>query len=355
MCSGTYDEQVIIGKPLTLKGVGGRGKDAAVIRPSHTIPYATALSENFLDGQTPIIAVITVLNTTDVVIDSLIVDGTANDATVCEPDLLTGVYFGNASGVIRASTVKDVRLNPNLGRCPSGIGIYIDSDDAGSSRVSVTQSSIHGTQLNAIAAVEPGTDLQARQNVITADDERRGGGHPGIGIGWGATGRLDENMITNCVFEGCNAAECPNLGVGVMAFFTENVHIVKNSVGRNHVGIFLLSTSTVTARENQIFDTQVFDGMVVLGDGNIIRGNRITDSDESGILIVGSDNIVRGNVIQDTPFGLITTGPYRPADNEFINTGVEQEILSGATAASRSAAGTGQPTGRFHGLANLRR
>ncbi len=56
MCPGTYDEPVIIGKPLKLKWAVARGMDATVIRTSHTIPYATALSENLLGDQMPIIA-----------------------------------------------------------------------------------------------------------------------------------------------------------------------------------------------------------------------------------------------------------------------------------------------------------
>lgn len=345
VCPGTYDEQVVIAKPLALTGISRRGGNAAILRPSHMTARATGLSENFLGAAAvPIAAAITVMDSTDVVIENLIVDGASNGVTTCEPDLLAGIYYRNASGSIGASTVKNIRLGSNLGRCPSGIGIYVESGGGASPQVTVRDSSVHDCQLNAMAAVAAGTDFRAWRNVVTGLGDQSGPGHPGIGMGWGARGWIEQNVVTNYVFESCTLTSCPDLGTGILVFFTDDVRIVRNVVGTSHAGIVLQGTTGVRVLDNTVFDSELFDGIAVFGDANVIRENLVTNSDESGIFVSGAGNTIRGNMIHGTPVGLLTTTPYAQADNTFINTAVTQELLA-ATAAARSTARLG-PTRR---------
>src|SRR5262245_33630380 len=77
VCPALYAEQVVITKPVTLRGVSVNGISRAVIQPS---PLKT------LDNM-PITAVITVLNTTGVAIEDLAIDASNNTVKGCDGGL----------------------------------------------------------------------------------------------------------------------------------------------------------------------------------------------------------------------------------------------------------------------------
>ena len=58
---------------------------------------------------------------------------------------------------------------------------------------------------------------------------------------------------------------------------------------------------------NRVFDTLIFDGIVLKGDDNDARDNSITHSDEAGVFIKGNNNDVRRNRINEAAFGVLKT------------------------------------------------
>ena len=107
---------------------------------------------------------------------------------------------------------------------------------------------------------------------------------PVSSIGLGGKGSIEDNTVINHIFAGCTStSECEVSATGILAFLTtEDVKIVRNVVGKSQAGIFVLLASGVSVLENRVLDTDVFDGVAVIGDNNAVKGNIITNSDESG-------------------------------------------------------------------------
>src|SRR5882762_5829123 len=97
VCPGTYPEQVVINKALTLKGVQrGTLNAAVVVAPAGGIVQNTTS----LATGNPIAAQILVTETTDVSIRNLTIDGANNGFSGCKTLNLIGLYYQNASGRI---------------------------------------------------------------------------------------------------------------------------------------------------------------------------------------------------------------------------------------------------------------
>src|SRR5262249_8534207 len=122
ICPGVYDEQVAITKPLRL-----RGENGAVIKPSPMAANTTSLTT-----RNPGAVVVPVDGTTRVSIEGLTIDG-ADNSLGCTPSLF-GVFYRNASGVVRDNVIKN--MQPGLASCSgSGTGVLIQSAQGGTSVV----------------------------------------------------------------------------------------------------------------------------------------------------------------------------------------------------------------------------
>jgi hypothetical protein len=53
-----------------------------------------------------------------------------------------------------------------------------------------------------------------------------------------------------------------------------------------------------------VSDSQIFDGVELIGNENTAERNRITHSDQAGVLIAGNENVVRQNIINESAFGI---------------------------------------------------
>src|SRR5271168_712990 len=118
VCPGTYPEQVIIDKRLTLQGVtSGTLNQAVVTAPAggivaNTVSLATAY---------PIAAQIYVHDTArTVTISNLTVDGSGNNGlTACGVPNLVGIYYQDATGSIRNVVTRNQTSVPANG-CAQG-------------------------------------------------------------------------------------------------------------------------------------------------------------------------------------------------------------------------------------------
>jgi parallel beta-helix repeat protein len=294
VCAGTYDEQVTVTKRLRI-----RGEDGAVVMPSAIVANTTNLATSL-----PIAAAILVMNTNDVTIARLTVDGARNGIAGCEPTLV-GIFFRNASGRVRDAAVRNMKLGPGLEGCQSGFGIFAQSGGGGVSRVEVERSSVHDFQKNGITGNGPGTDMWVTGNVVTGLGPTSGAVQNGIVIASGATGQIEQNVVINHISSPCvSASECTTAATNILVLDANGVAIARNTVGKSQVGISHQGNNG-TVQGNTIFDTDVLDGIALSGDGNVVEGNTITNSDQAAISVEGDNNAIIGNRINEAPVGVL--------------------------------------------------
>ena len=74
-------------------------------------------------------------------------------------------------------------------------------------------------------------------------------------------------------------------------------------------------------------DTDVFDGIAVIGDNNAVKDNMITNSDESGVFVQGANNTIQDNTINEAPVGLLVTAGNNFSGNRLFNTPVTKQVF----------------------------
>lgn len=294
VCPGTYREQVRIAKPLQIHAQGG-----AVLAPSGMVANATNAA-----GDRSIAAALLVEGAGPVLVEGLTVDASANGLTACSP-VLAGVYYLNASGRLSEVAVRGTRLGAGLAFCQSGLGVLVQSSAGASSAVDLLDSSIRGYQKNGITALDAGTRLTARRNVVSGAGLAAAVAQNGIQVGPGARGVIEQNEVANHVWSGCTSIEtCAFVATNVLLFEVTGATVRRNTLGTSQTGVYLDRSSGAKIIDNRILDTLVFDGVLVVGDHNQVVANTITQADEAGIFLLGSDNFIFANRIQDAPVGV---------------------------------------------------
>src|ERR1051326_8902395 len=153
ICPALYKEQLVIGKPLTLRGIAVNGFNRVLIQPS---PVSALLG-------LPVAAVIAVINTTGVTIQDLAIDASDNTVKGCDI-ALAGIRFLNSSGTVQGNALFGTQLK-NPQSCPAlypgnGFGVHIDASIPGTFQVLVRDNSIHDFGRNGILAVGSGVTAE---------------------------------------------------------------------------------------------------------------------------------------------------------------------------------------------------
>jgi parallel beta-helix repeat protein len=331
VCPGTgpYDEQPVVDKPLTVSG-----RRDATVKPSPMLDNTTSLTTGM-----PLAAGILVKETSEVTIESIAVDGADNGGTGCLNNPV-GIYFRNASGTIRNAATRNLRLGAGLEGCQGGLGVLVQSGGGGSSTVLVQGNSVHDYQKNGITASGTGTNVTARRNRVTGLGPTPFIAQNGIQVSFGAAGTVEDNVVANHVWTGCNATACPFVSTNVLIFQAGDGVIVRgNTVANSQVSIDYFDTDGGRIQGNDVTQSSPFDGIAVEGgsDGNVVQGNTVSNSDEAGIFLDGDGNSVRRNTINEAPIGIwnfdgtntIPTTGFQM--NHFFNVG--EAIHSGMTLA----------------------
>jgi hypothetical protein len=294
VCAGTYAEQVLITKSLAVNGDNG-----AVISPVNVVANSSSLTS----GQA-IAAIVLVQNTTGVTIQNVVVDGSGNGLEACSPDLI-GVLYQNASGRLNHVTVRGVELGAGFTACQSGVGVFVQSAGT-SSVVTIENSSIHDYQKNGITANEAGTQVTISGNVVSGLGTAAGPAQNGIQIGFGASGTIHANTVTNHVYGPCtDVAGCPATADDILVYQSDGVTVDHNELGVSQTGIAIVANNA-NVLDNTVFDSLVFDGVLLQGNGNTATGNHITRSHQAAVVIAGNTNTVQQEQINDAAVGILT-------------------------------------------------
>ena len=337
ICPGTYPEQVVIGKKLTLLGVvdpTAPTVDAAVILPPTT---GVVQNASDVDDSHPIAAQIFVHDTFAalVSISNVTVDGFGNQITGCLDFM--GILYQNASGTLNHLAVRNQVPGDVLSGCQSGESVYVQSGTGKTSKVTVENSSMHNYNKNGITGNDAGTTLNLTGNYV------QGSGvilppvaaQNGIQLGYGAKGSIISETVIDNVYSDPNSYVSADI---LLVDTAENsgIKISSNVLGNSQLPIVLFTDFAygasqygdgVTITGNRIFGTSVYDAIDVCTSGNTVTGNTVFNSAESGIHLdascgiffggppTGNNNIATGNTIVESSCAGILADPGTAGNN----------------------------------------
>lgn len=191
---GNYPEQIVITEPLTLEGDPNGG---TVIRPDTVVANST----NLFSGA-PIASIVLVDGTGGVTLENLTIDGEAAGAQLsdCSPGFV-GVFYRAAAGSVQSVHVTRI-LQPAGAGCQAVFGVFVQSGNGGpelNSNVTLTGVTVDDYGKNGITCNEAGTACTVMASTITGRAALGIAVQNGVQIGFGAFGRLTNNVVTGNV------------------------------------------------------------------------------------------------------------------------------------------------------------
>jgi hypothetical protein len=250
VAAGTYDEQVVINKSLTLQGAG----DTTIIKPSadNLTQVFTGL---FWYGGTKNIAGIVVANVpggSSVTIKNLKVDESLVTAKPTGADYLAGIFYRETGGLVDTVTVAG---NGAWSSSDKAYGIYLS---AGTKTVSVeiTDSTITNFDKNGIEVMGSKLTADINHNTITGRGSITDEIQNGVNVGRDAVATVNYNTISKLIYQ-----PKTSWGAGIMFY---------NYVSPTGV--------SATANNNNIIDCQtgiIFNNANASAEGNIVDGGAV--------------------------------------------------------------------------------
>ena len=303
VCAGLYPESLVVSTSLTLTFMPG-----SLVMPSNVTQSTLSLVSG-----APFAGILTIMNADDVDIEGLVADAGAAGITQCGPNLM-GVIYQNSSGSIKRSWVRNTQLSTRLNGCQSGNGIFVQSGNGGSSRVTIVENRVDGYQKNGITANEIGTVVEISKNVVVGIGPTTGAAQNGIQIGYGAQGEIERNFVTSNIWSPCvSPDECLYFSTGILIEQSDNVTISGNSVGNNLINIFL-NGDHIKVKGNHLFGSLVLDGIQIAGDHADVEWNHIYDSARAAVAVAGNHAKILNNFFVNAPVGILKSGSVSSID-----------------------------------------
>jgi parallel beta-helix repeat protein len=344
VAAGTYTEQVVINKSLTLQGTGNPVIKAPDSPTAFTFPESGASWEPvvFAFGGTLGETNITGTDTIQVAISGFTVDGSAREPTWRS----AGILLRNAEGTISGNTVQNMYVN---GKETFGIVAYGNSD------VTITGNNVSGYARCGIGANgDADADLTDDPNAVIEGNTVTGPGGVdvtwapnGIQIGYGATGVISGNTVRGNEWPGTAWT-----GSGILVFASNDVEVDGNTLQNNETGIAVGGSSSLTTSgtwihgnavdgntfgisiqdwsvsttiENNTVKNSAYHGIAICSfdynpptgtviESNTITGNNTEDVETSGGIWIDEDadasevSVHFNNIVDNNGFGIINDG-----------------------------------------------
>jgi parallel beta-helix repeat protein len=178
--------------------------------------------------------------------------------------------------------------------------------------VKIENSTVRGYQKNGITGNEVGTTVTIiGDSVVGAGPTTTG--QNGIQVGFGATGKVQNNTVADDDFNGDPSA---GTGSGILIFDSGNVTITGNSVTNTQNGIPIMTDGAFPANDNtvsnnHISNTHLGDGIDLWSNQNTVSGNTVFSSGQAEIHLdsscgsTGNNNIVSKNTVNETCAGIL--------------------------------------------------
>jgi hypothetical protein len=313
ICPGTYAEQVVLTKKLTLAGRPS-GSRTVVLRPT-----ALPSTRPSLVSGNPVTAAI-IVDTPSVAIEQIEIDMTANGVRGCSP-IVAGVYARNSNGFVRSVTITGARHNERPA-CEGGVGLYLESN--GAKAKLVTDHNVYvGYQKAAAVANGAGAYLTCNRSQATGAGPSSGPVQTAFQIALGARGRLRDVSAHG------HASLVPGRVAPGILVRQGRINIRHATVADGQTGLFLAGDRGRFG--SSTYQNLTDDGIVVLGTQNKSTGNLLDDLGVSGIYVDGDLNFVSGGSVSNTPVGIWFHAGLR---NRWLGTdfsAVPEQVREGGT------------------------
>lgn len=253
--SGTYTEQVVINKDLTLQGFDDPVIEAPASPGQFTIPESGPTWEPvvFAFGGSVAAGAVTDGGTVQVEIRGFVIDGGDR-----QPDArrAVGIFLRNAHGTVAHNTVRNMGVG---GKETMGILAY------GDSHVRIAKNTVSDYERGGIAAngdggAHPAPNVTIENNHVTGSTGIGEAWAPnGIQVGFGATGRIVGNTVEDNRWNGDGAADW--VASCILVFESDGVQIRNNeasncdaAIGAEAWAWFLQSVDNVKVHRNSVED-----------------------------------------------------------------------------------------------------
>jgi parallel beta-helix repeat protein len=342
ICPGTYAEQVLITKNLSLVGVAGNGQTGAAATGANNptiVSPAGALQVNSYDlfDSFPTAAQIAVLTPSTAIapiivnVSNLTIDGSNNQLGDCGTDLV-GIYYQNASGTINHVATRYQELSQSLFGCQDGLAIYAQAGYGATfnSTVTIENSSVHDYDKNGITA--DGDKLTA---TITGNDVVGIGSTPliaqnGIQVSFGAGGKVMNNIVSDDVYVSPDNGPYYSAS-GILLYDSggtsaKPITVSGNTVSNTQGGIVIVGDSSGTADYNTVSSNKItttlaagpylIDGIDLCSNHNTATSNTVMNSAGAGVHIdslcsestggTGNNSTATNNTVIEACAGVMT-------------------------------------------------
>lgn len=247
---GTYEEQVVIGKNLTLTGVG---PTTIIASPATLAPYTI--------GGTPRRPIVYVHDAA-VTVQQLAVDG--NGLGNANYPFM-GIAYHNAAGVVDAVTITEIRDTPFSG-AQHGVGLYARNEDGVARTLDVSDVTITDFQKNGMTLIGSGLTANVSSCTVTGAGLTTINGQNGIQISGGAGGTVEDCNVSGIAWIGTGWIAC-----GMLFQQGATVDVSGGSILNSQVGIRYSDTSgSVDGLTFVAADIENVEGISVLDYGSAI-------------------------------------------------------------------------------------
>jgi hypothetical protein len=399
VAAGTYEEQVVIDKMLTLQGTGA----TTVVRPSAD-NLTQAFTGLFWSGGTKDIAAIIVADVPGsiVTIENLKVDESLVTAKPAGADCLAAIFYRETGGLIDTVTIAGTGAWSGSDRA---YGIYLSAATNAVS-VEIAGSRITNVDTNGIEVMGNKLTANINHNTITGRGSVTDQVQNGVNVGRDAVATVNYNAISNLVYQpktswaagivfyhqvsptgksaAANNNTITNCQIGII-FSNANASAAGNIVNGGTVGLigiyaqpdtaddwtasFVANTVSgirdIGSQENAAIGANTYDSGATLeltiGD-NQLTGGGATDADGISIGVGGADGsivaAITDNTISGWEYGIRLNGTRVDAagsyanNNEISGNDVFGLYNGGTGTLNATCNWWGDPSGPYHPIAN---
>jgi parallel beta-helix repeat protein len=330
--AGTFDEQVVINKSLTLDGQG----NSTVIAPSSaavlTTIYNTGVQAGAFFNNINLAGVVQVsgVGTAGVTIRDLKIDAENVTALPAGAAQGVGLIFGETAGLIQNVTIEEIDSIPLTTRSH---GMWINAVGGPAVTVEVDTATVDGYARTGILSRGNELTVNIHDSIITGPGAIGPHNVPnGITLIDTAHGSVTDNIISAGHYTGASF-----LAGGILLFgAADGVMITGNEVFDYDDGIILNSTNMALVDDNHLHGNVKGIRVEAAASNNTISNNTIEDSSLFGIdfgtTAAGGTNTISGNTITDSTTGInVEGGTLTIGAGNTVTGGTTGILFKGAT------------------------